>query len=303
VVNTERSPDLTVKNHRVLRGEADVAAFVEEANEIAAVDYGRFMQFCESAVFVPSSRPPADPFSPEYREFQLGVWRIVAGRDVYDANICEADTNVTVAQGLSRPFPYNVGDLDTVARYTLGVGWILLKLGMKAPARLIEFGPGWGHVTDALIRTGFDVTVVDIEPTFLEIITQRSARDGFEVVTHHNTFTTWPESAAPFDAALFFECFHHCLDHDCLLGLLSERLTESGRVVFAAEPIYSGYACPWGVRLDGHAVWATRSFGWMELAFDEAYFRLLLARHGFIGERSDLAEAQAYGTAYIASRA
>lgn len=87
----------------------------------------------------------------------------------------------------------------------------------------------------------------------------------------------------PYDAVLFFECFHHCDDHMRLLRALHRAVVPGGRVYLAAEPISAGFGQPWGVRLDGEALWAARNFGWLELGFEEGYFRGALQATGWRG--------------------
>jgi SAM-dependent methyltransferase len=91
----------------------------------------------------------------------------------------------------------------------------------------------------------------------------------------------------PFDAAVFFESFHHCADHIALLRRLHDIVRPGGIVLFAAEPIQK-LDYPWGPRLDGLSVWSSRTHGWLELGFDNAYFDRALARTGWTGRRHRL---------------
>jgi hypothetical protein len=58
-------------------------------------------------------------------------------------------------------------------------------------------------------------------------------------------------------------------------------------VLFASEPIQK-LDYPWGPRLDGLSVWWSRTHGWLELGFDNAYFDLALAHSGWSGRRHRL---------------
>jgi SAM-dependent methyltransferase len=91
----------------------------------------------------------------------------------------------------------------------------------------------------------------------------------------------------PFDAAVFYESFHHCADHLALLERLHDVVRPDGAVLFAAEPVQRlGY--PWGPRLDGLSVWSSRTYGWLELGFDTRYFDAALARTGWAGRRAGM---------------
>ena len=88
----------------------------------------------------------------------------------------------------------------------------------------------------------------------------------------------------PFDAAVFFESFHHCADHLAMLRRLHDIVRPGGAVLFASEPVqHLDY--PWGPRLDGLSVWSSRTYGWLELGFDCAYFDRALAHTGWSGRR------------------
>ena len=97
-------------------------------------------------------------------------------------------------------------------------------------------------------------------------------------------------TAEPFDAAVFFESFHHCADHLAMLGRLHDIVRPGGAVLFGAEPVQR-LDYPWGPRLDGLSVWSSRTYGWLELGFDNAYFHRALARTGWAGRRVRLGAA------------
>ena len=72
-------------------------------------------------------------------------------------------------------------------------------------------------------------------------------------------------------AIIFNACFHHCHDH---LKLLDIIFNSSPDVVLylLGESIYQNHPWPWGVNLEGQAIYCIHKFGWLELAFDEDYF-------------------------------
>ena len=62
---------------------------------------------------------------------------------------------------------------------------------------------------------GYQVTAIDIEANFIELIQRRAQGNGVnidarveisEIANYHKEY----------DAVLFFECFHHCSDHQAL---------------------------------------------------------------------------------------
>lgn len=133
----------------------------------------------------------------------------------------------------------------------------------------------------ALAQSGYEVTAVDIEKGFTDLIRRRATQMDLPVRTINADFM-WAETAAErFDAVVFFECFHHCADHPRLLRALHRIVRPEGRVYFVGEPIEDRLPMPWGVRLDGESLWAIRQHGWLELGFQETYFREILRRTGW----------------------
>ena len=266
---------------KTLRTQADIDNFVREGTQIGEVDYGAMINFFNDHRFEPSEKRPIDPDSAEYLSWQKNLWRLLSGRDEYQPQVDERDPNLTLEGSGADPFPFCTGDANTIGDYLGAIGLIVKALNLRRGARVVEFGVGWGHTTMALAQAGYDVTAVDIEPTFLEILDQRTKRNGCRINTRVAEFLDIEFDDASLDAVVFFECFHHCLGFRELVGRLSRALKPGGRIVFAGEPIYDWYDCPWGVRLDGHSVWSIRKFGWMELGFNDSYFENLLAGFGF----------------------
>lgn len=73
-----------------------------------------------------------------------------------------------------------------------------------------------------------------------------------------------------------------------LLQALSRLIAPNGRLFFGSEPISNEFVQPWGLRLDGSALWAIRKNGWMELGFREDYFAQALLRSGWFGRRHSI---------------
>ena len=157
----------------------------------------------------------------------------------------------------------------------------------EAPARaaLVEFGPGWGNLARDLVATGLDVTV-ELDKKFCRLISHRCDGPGQVTVAQGDMLGFATEQ--PFDAAVFFESFLHCANHLAMLRrLLRDIVRPDGVVLFASEPVQN-LDYPWGPRLDGLSVWSSRTYGWLELGFDRAYFDRALARTGWSGRRDRL---------------
>jgi SAM-dependent methyltransferase len=235
--------------------------------------------------------PPEDPFSDAYREWTWELYRTISGRAAYDTTHEASPFDLAAAR--ERPFPYQTGSLALVGRDLVARGHLLeclaeaeaLARDGAAPApsdplRVVEFGPGWGNLTGDLVATGLDVTAVEVDEKFCQLIAHRCTGPGRVDVVQGDMLGF--AANTPFDAAVFFESFHHCADHIALLHRLHDIVRPGGVVLFAAEPIQK-LDYPWGPRLDGLSVWSSRTHGWLELGFDFAYFDRALARTGWTG--------------------
>lgn len=243
----------------------------------------------EFAVALPAP-PPPDPFTDIYRDWTWDLYRRISGRPAYDT--AHESSPFDLGRALTRPYPYESGSLKLVGRDLAARGHILDTLSKALPAvptpasarpRVVEFGAGWGNLTADLVATGLDVTVVELDPKFCTLIGERCANGPGQLTVHQADMLGFATDD-PFDAAVFYESFHHCADHLSLLERLHRIVRPDGPVLFAAEPVQR-LRYPWGPRLDGLSVWSSRTYGWLELGFDARYFETALARTGWTGRR------------------
>jgi SAM-dependent methyltransferase len=242
---------------------------------------------------------PDDPYSDEYRTAMLGFYEWLHGAP-YDPS--HEVTSFDVEEAADKPFPYSTQSAMTVGNHLIAVGHVIRTLGLPPRSRVLEFGPGWGNTTLALARMGHVVTAVDIEPNFVELVATRARRAHADLEVIEGDFSTIDDLDGPFDAVLFFECFHHSADHLGLLEKLHRVVAPGGKVMFAAEPVTEALPYPWGLRQDGESLWAIRKHGWMELGFRETYFVSTLERFGW-SVRKDVCAETPWGVIYTATRA
>jgi 2-polyprenyl-3-methyl-5-hydroxy-6-metoxy-1,4-benzoquinol methylase len=225
---------------------------------------------------------PSDPYSIEYTRYQLELYERIAGRPY---RIESERTSFLSEDVRALPFPYYTESWKTVSDHIVMLGLIIKTLALPSKASILEFGPGWGNTTLAFAQMGYQVTAVDIEQRYLDIIGHRCRDLATPPRLLCRDFAQVGELGERFDAILFYESFHHCSDHQALLAGLPDLLKPGGKVLLAAEPIDDSLPMPWGLRLDGMSVWSTRCFGWLELGFTETYFREALKRAGFAVEK------------------
>jgi 2-polyprenyl-3-methyl-5-hydroxy-6-metoxy-1,4-benzoquinol methylase len=237
--------------------------------------------------------------SPEFLALQMQQYHAISGRDGYLPSRDELDSGFDLAEQFT-VYPFTTQDPVCTGNYLVGVGLILRAAQLKPGATIVEYGIGWGHTTLALAQLGYNVIAVDIEEKFLKLVDYRAKILGLNITTHHGEFGELPSHVDQIDGALFYECFHHCLDHVNVVKKLSDRLTPGGRLILSGDPIFDeSWFYPWGLRLDGQSIWAIATYGWMELGFKRSYLENLLRTHHFDLERHHHPEFGCVGDLYV----
>jgi len=242
--------------------------------------------------------PPGDPWSAAYRDAQMALYRRISGRSGYSVD--HERSHIDLAAAIRQPYPYLTGSTATVGDQLIAIGYLVQHLGLSPPARVLELGPGWGNTTCVLAQMGFHVTAVDADPQFVELVRARSTAFSERVTAVHADMLDF-RADRPFDAALFFESFHHCSDHLAMLARLRELVRGDGRILFASEPV-DDFPMPWGVRLDGLSAWSMRTYGWLELGFQSSYFFEALRRTGWSARRHRSHSLSALTDVIVATR-
>ena len=234
-----------------------------------------------------SRNVPADPFGQAYLDAQMEFYRHLAGKTYVPENeVSFLDAEL----GARIPFPFCNGNAELAGEHMICLGFLLRNIRVPQGGRIIEFGAGWGNTSIALAQLGYRVTVVDIEKRFCDLISLRAAKLGLDIEVIHGDFFSAETITEPYDAALFYECFHHCSDHVRLLKALKSAVKPEGRIYFGAEPVVDDFPIPWGVRTDGESLWAIRSNGWLELGFRTDYFVEVLRRSGWSAKKYTIAD-------------
>ncbi len=279
------SSNSTAAPHRIVTTLAELDEEIARADAAALVSDDALRQVLSEFSFKADVVLPPDPDSEAYREAQLALYRLVAGRDHYAADTCEMfELNLDIET--KWPFPYSTRSSVTVGEQLMAIGFLIRLMELSRGVRVLEFGPGCGNTTIQFAQMGQPVTAVDINPAYLTLIAERCRRLGHEAeLVNNNMLDYRPESR--FDRVVFYECFHHCADHVQMIKNLDRLVADGGQVIFAGESIEDDFPIPWGLRLDGMSAWSTRKFGWLELGFSTKYFVDMLTRHGWDVARHD----------------
>ena len=265
---------------RRIRDIASLDIALREAYEAYQVSEADGRRVLDGIEFVVNEPRPPDPASAAYRDHELALYERLTGKPYTTAS---ERSVFDLAEGVRSPFPYRTRTPNLVGDQLILLGFLMKAIPMPPPARILEFGPGWGNTTEALLQTGYNVTAVEIDPAFIDLIAQRCALQADRLTLEMADMLEF-RSTQRFYVILFFESFHHCQDHRRLFKQLHDLLADGGVILFVAEPIVD-LSYPWGLRLDGQSLWSMRQLGWLELGFDRSYFMQALRDTGWAGER------------------
>jgi 2-polyprenyl-3-methyl-5-hydroxy-6-metoxy-1,4-benzoquinol methylase len=226
---------------------------------------------------------PSDPFSQAYKDAQSELYQRVAAK-AYSTDNEAAPFDFEKSK--DNFFPYNTQSPEFVGGQLLSHGFLIRNLGLKPGASIVEFGAGWGNSTVHLAMMGYEMTAVEVNKPSIALMQYRAGLHGRKIRTAEQDMVEFSRTTKErYDAALFLACFHHCHDHVELLRNLDGVIKDDGVIFFADEPIAPArnpaVPYPWGLRLDGISLYYTRTWGWLELGFQQAYFNQVLEKTGW----------------------
>ncbi len=231
----------------------------------------------------------------------------MTGHSHYDAMLMERTDAADNLKDDFTPIPYRFQNSELVGEHLSSYGWLLHNLDVRAGADVLEYGPGEGQLSIQMARMGCNVYAIDVEQRYLDLIQKQCQTLGIQIATRLGCFGDGFDGKQ-FDRVVFYEAFHHCLDHYSVLMRIRDLLKPDGCICFAGEPVIPPDSIdsilmpyPWGLRLDGDAMNSIAQFGWMELGYSEGYFLELLSRCGYSVERN-LHPYYARANTYIARK-
>jgi SAM-dependent methyltransferase len=245
--------------------------------------------------------PLPEPFSVDYKSFQLEMYEKLVGRPYRVEN---EQTDFDFDHAYRWPFPYSSKSPQTVGDSLIAYGFFIRSMNLPNEATVLELGSGYGSLSMHLALMGYDVTCLDMSQNLLRFVEQRAKQLNVSVKTICGDMAT-VEVNRRFDAVLFHESFHHCFEHQLLISRLQDLVVPGGQVFFAAEPVVEDASdlvpYPWGLRMDGLSLISIRRWGWMELGFQRSYFFDLLGRAGWALDHSFL-DTTFWASLYTARR-
>lgn len=219
-----------------------------------------------------------DPFSDAYFDQQIAVYREISGRDL-DQDTGEI-TPLDVDARVDTANPYGERNIAFISKHCRTVLTALMVANPPPGARILDLGAGWGLSSEIMAYCGAEITAVDINPGFIDLINRRTARTGLPIKTVQGNFDS-VEPGEDYDMAFFYECLHHAVKPLDTLKRVADFLGPNGRIVFAGEPVNTIWWPHWGMRLDAESVYVMRKHGWFESGWSADFICECLRRAGF----------------------
>ncbi len=224
-----------------------------------------------------------NPLSDEFRDNIFNLYQEISGRSTYE--IITEESYLDIDEAVYNPYPYQTKSLERLALFHHLMAKLMSLIKLKNGASVLDMGCGWGSTSLELAQIGFNVTALDINSYFCQLIEKRASLLKIKNINIiHDDFLWIEKTNQKFDAIIFFECFHHCWEFERLLRNMHKVLNPQGKIYFAAEPITNIFPLPWTLRMDGESLFVIRKHGWMELGFRSDFFSNLLNETGWDGK-------------------
>lgn len=254
-------------------------SFISHSDSLGPPSSPRVEQFWRGMKYVPEARvnEKLDPFAEEYVEQQIALYREIAQRDV-DQHVNEL-TDFAMPDHVAGANPYAHQPPTAVALHIGRLARAIQYSGLKIGDHVLDMGCGWGTSCELMAFSGLEVTGLDINSRFVELVNARAKRIGHKVNAVHGSFENIPGDVL-YDAALYYESLHHAVKPWETLSLIHSRLRTGGKLMLAGEPINDIWK-HWGIRTDPLSIYCIRKFGWFESGWSADFISKCVQRCGF----------------------
>ena len=262
--------------------QLDLMAFVAKSDELGGPDHPATLNYWANfsykpTVVVDTTLPPDGD---EYLFQMLKLYEEVSGRRLEQKSNELTELNVEELIELESPYAFQTP--SNRATHYLRIAKTIQIANLARGASVLDMGCGWGLSSELLAELGFEVSAIDINPLFVELVRRRAHRLGLKIRTAESSFDEYLADPLTFDAVLFYECFHHAVNPNALLRNMYSYLKQHGKLILAGEPIQDLWWPNWGLRLDALSVYCIRKFGWFESGWSESYLKKILSNNNFI---------------------
>ena len=219
-----------------------------------------------------------DPFSEDYCNLQIALYREISGRELDQHKNEHHDFDLEKHVMQRNAFG---GDPADLVLHYMRLSKMMMAAEPPAGCKVLDLGCGWGLTSEFLAQLGCEVTAVDINANFVKLVTERSKRLGLGILALHGGFDDvavddW------YDMVVFYECLHHAVRPWKVIERYKPRLAPGGAIAFAGEPVQEFWWKHWGIRCDPLSIYCIRRFGWFESGWSKSFVTKMFNRAGFI---------------------
>jgi len=220
-----------------------------------------------------------DPFSRSYFEQQVELYREISSRDLDQSSGELHDDDLRPL--LDAPNPTGISDVAILADSMRALTTMLSLSNLKSSPRILDLGAGHGLSSEIYAYAGCNVHAIDIDPALGELSRRRSSAHNLNITRDEMNFDDLSRvSDSVYDAAFFFQSFHHCLRPWDLIGQLKSKMAAAGIIGFVGEPVQKNWWNNWGIRLDPESIYVARKRGWFENGWSHNFIRQCFERNG-----------------------
>ena len=230
-----------------------VAAVFDQAGGVEAL-YGGTLPDSISLTYRTKVDDTLDPFSDEYVQQQIALYEEIAGRTLDQLTGEQAE--VGAEYRIDAANPYASRDIRFIAKHSRAILSGLVVANLPDGANVLDMGSGWGLSSEMMAFCGANVTSVDINPQFVDLVRRRAERLGLPITVLEFTFDDF-ETDDRFDMVFFYECLHHAVRPWTVLERGGGFLKPSGKIVLSGEP-YVNFFKHWGLRIKPLSLYCIR---------------------------------------------
>ena len=265
----------------------DLDSFVEKSDTLGGPGHPATLKYWSDFHYITTVKIDTNlnPDSAEYFSQMIQLYEEISGRQLDQQKNEMTFPNVNELVGLESPYAFQKPS-DRAIHY-LRLAKAIEVANLPKDACVLDMGCGWGLSSELLAQLGFNVSAIDINPLFVELVQRRAKRLNLSIKVTESSFDEYVAEPMTFDAVLFYECFHHAIKPKDLLKNMYLFLKQQGKLILAGEPIQNLWWPNWGIRLDALSVYCIRKFGWFESGCSEMYLKKILAENNFVTDFFD----------------
>lgn len=228
----------------------------------------------------PGGRNNFDPFSPEYRNWEMHFFEFIAGGE-YNMDNEGMKYSRDVKENTERHPMSLHSEVERIEIIRRILDFIQIA-GINNGEKVLEMGCGDGHLAAMLDAWGTEYWGIDISDYFIDCARRRVYSEDAKKRILKMPFQDIPKLNQKFDTIIFESAFHHCGNPVEMLEIIHKNTTDNARIILWREPIMHNADRPWGlIRDDGETIYQIRKRGWLEFGWTMDFLLRMFKKTGW----------------------